>query len=346
MPVKSRKKTILKWVLISAAVVLAIAVGVGIWVYRCAYMEYDSATSTTLIIKQGASKSEIEKELVEQLGEYGATIYRVWTWRGGEEGKAPGVYVIKKGDKVWSVASRMIAGRSSTVDVTFNNVRILTDLADKISKNFIWESEDFIDACENILPAKGFAPDEFPAAFLPDPYQFYASATPAEVIERLLEYRNAFWNSERRGKAELLGLTPVEVTTLASIVEEESNNRIEQPDIARLYLNRLGKGMKLQADPTVKFALGDFSIRRLSKTQTEIASPFNTYYVKGLPPGPIRIPDGTTIDIVLDCPVNDYLYMCAKPDGSGTHNFASNYSDHLQNAAEYHKWLDSRNINL
>ena len=148
----------------------------------------------------------------------------------------------------------------------------------------------------------------------------------------------------RKEKAEKLGLTPDQVIALAAIVEGETAKADEKGMVARLYLNRLKKNMKLQADPTVKFAIGDFALRRLRLADTRIESPWNTYYVEGLPPGPICIPEKSSIDAVLDAPEHDYIYMCAKEDFSGYHNFAVTYSDHEANAKRYQKALDERNI--
>ena len=153
-----------------------------------------------------------------------------------------------------------------------------------------------------------------------------------------------FWTDERRAKARKLGLTPVGVATLASIVEEETAKADERPRVARLYLNRLNKGIKLQADPTVKFAIGDFAIRRISGRMLKTPSPYNTYIVVGLPPGPIRLVETATIDGVLDAPQHPYIYMCAKEDFSGYHNFATDYKSHIANARRYQAELNKRNI--
>jgi UPF0755 protein len=164
------------------------------------------------------------------------------------------------------------------------------------------------------------------------------------VVNKLVDSRDAFWTTERRAAAKKMGLTPVEVAIVASIVEEESNKADERPLIARLYLNRYFIGMKLQADPTVKFAVGDFSLRRITGKHLTIDSPYNTYRNQGLPPGPIRIAEKTAMDAVLNAPQHSYLYMCAKEDFSGRHNFAEDYATHLQNARRYQDALNQRGI--
>ena len=165
-----------------------------------------------------------------------------------------------------------------------------------------------------------------------------------KYLGSVVSYRDNFWTPDRLEKASKLGLTPVEVAILASIVEEESNKTDEHPKIARLYLNRLKRGMRLQADPTVKFATGDFSLRRIRGRHLSLKSPYNTYLNAGLPPGPIRVADGRAIDAVLSAPEAPYLYMCAKPDFSGYHDFASDYQTHRANARRYQKALNERSI--
>lgn len=341
---KKKKSNAKKCLLLTLLIVIAGAAATGIWTYRAAYHTFDGETPVTIIIPKGSTDSSIGDTLNVCLGDFGSDVYRIWALRSGNPEKAPGIYTISRGDRAWSVAGRILAGRSSTVRVTFNNVRLMTELARRIAKTFPWSEADFLAACDSILPSAGFTPAGYPAAFWPNTYEFYASAEPAEVVSKLLDERNRFWNDERRAKARRLGLSPAEVATVASIVEEESNKADERPVIARLYLNRLRKGMRLQADPTVKYALGDFTLRRIGGDQLKVQSPYNTYYVKGLPPGPIRIPDGTTIDAVLDAPDNDFLYMCAQPGATGRHNFTADYNTHLANARAYRAWLDEQGI--
>ena len=153
-----------------------------------------------------------------------------------------------------------------------------------------------------------------------------------------------FWNESRMAKASALGLSPEEVCTLASIIDEETSNNAEKPMIARMYLNRLAKGMPLQADPTVKFALKDFALKRIYHNMLNTDSPYNTYRYAGLPPGPIKVASVAGIEAVLNPASHSYLYMCAKEDFSGTHNFAATYQEHLKNASKYSKALNERGI--
>ena len=157
------------------------------------------------------------------------------------------------------------------------------------------------------------------------------------------EYNN-YWNQKRISKAQAIGLTPLQVSTLASIVDEETANNAEKPVVAGLYINRLKKGMLLQADPTVKFALQDFTLKRILLKHLSIDSPYNTYKYAGLPPGPIRIPSVQGLESVLNYARHNYLYMCAKEDFSGTHNFAVTHSQHIVNAKLYQRELNRRKI--
>ena len=191
----------------------------------------------------------------------------------------------------------------------------------------------------------GYTRETVPALFIPNTYQVYWDISAEQLLERLQKENAAFWNAEQRtAKAKALGMSREEVVTLASIVDSETTNNPEKPRIAGLYLNRLKANMLLQSDPTVIFAVGDFTIRRVLRKHLDIDSPYNTYKYKGLPPGPIRIPSVVGIDAVLNHEAHNYLYMCAKEDFSGTHNFAATYAEHQQNARRYIRALDKRGI--
>ena len=180
--------------------------------------------------------------------------------------------------------------------------------------------------------------------FIPNTYDIYYDITAEDFLNRMNDYYGQFWNEKRKQDAEAIGLTPVQVATLASIVEEENMRPSEKAIIAGLYINRLNKGMLLQSDPTVKFAIGDFARKRILNADLQIDSPYNTYKYKGLPPGPIRIPEASTMDSVLHYRHHNYLYMCAKEDFSGYHNFTASAAEHARNAARYRAALNARNI--
>ncbi len=305
---------------------------------------YMGKTPTWVYIHSGATNDDVKTVLSSQLGSIGARAAFLWSHAGGEAAKAHGAYLIKPGESAVDIYRTLKAGAQTPIKVTFNNMRTVNQLAARVASRLETDSASFMAACDSILPLRGFKRPEYAAAFLPDTYEFYWTASPEKVVETLADFRDRFWNDERRAKAKSLGLTPVKVATVASIAEEETNSRQERGTVARLYLNRIGKGMLLQADPTVKFAIGDFGLRRITGAHLNVDSPYNTYRYVGLPPGPIRIPDALTLDAVLYSTPHNYLYMCAKEDFSGRHNFASDYATHQLNARRYHKALNARNI--
>jgi UPF0755 protein len=194
--------------------------------------------------------------------------------------------------------------------------------------------------CESL----GFTPTTIKAMFIPNTYEVYWNISAENLIERMKREYDAFWTESRRELAQKIRLTPLEVSILASIIEEESAMTDEYPTIAGLYINRLHRGMPLQADPTVKYALGDFTIQRMLKEHLQVDSPYNTYLYTGLPPGPLRIPSPKGLESVLNYQKHNYLYMCAKEDFSGRHNFAVSLSEHNRNAERYHAELNRRGI--
>ena len=226
------------------------------------------------------------------------------------------------------------------------NVRTMEKLAAKLDKLIEPDSAAIINYLRNdsICKKYGYTRETMSCIFIPNTYEVYWDITPEQLVKRMQKESKIYWNEERKQKAEAQGLTPNEVITLASIVDQETANNGEKPAIAGMYLNRIRKGMLLQADPTVKFALQQFGLRRILHEHLMVDSPYNTYRYKGLPPGPIAIPAIASIEAVLNAEKNDYIYMCAKEDFSGTHNFAATYGEHLRNARKYTKALDKRGI--
>jgi UPF0755 protein len=190
----------------------------------------------------------------------------------------------------------------------------------------------------------GYTPESVPALFIPNTYQMYWNITIDDFFKRMVKENKEFWNTSRLKKANELGLTPIQVSIFASIIEEETNNKTEKPMVAGMYLNRYNAGMPLQADPTIKFAVKNFDLHRVSGAILHVNSPYNTYVNIGLPPGPIRIPMTESIDAVLNRTQHNYFYMCAKNDFSGTHAFATTFAEHKQNARKYWKALNEKNI--
>ncbi len=257
-----------------------------------------------------------------------------------------GRYLIKKGMNTNQIVNMLKAGLQTPLNVTFNNVRTKEDLAGKVSKYLQADSISILQLFSDESQAMkyGFTRETYSCMFIPDTYEFYWTTTAREFEERMKREYDRFWNDERRNKADAISLSPVEVTTLASIVQAETAKKEELSRIAGLYLNRLKRGQYLQADPTVKFAVGDFSLKRILFVHLETDSPYNTYKHAGLPPGPINFPETSAIDAVLNPEKHSYYYMCAREDFSGYHNFASTLSEHNRNAAKYRAALDRNKI--
>ena len=258
----------------------------------------------------------------------------------------PGRYDVGSGTSTLQVFRSLRNGRQTPVRLTIPVLRTNRDLAEFLGKNFQAKTADFeaILQDSSILAAYDKTPATVMCLFVPNTYEIFWTSSPKAVIARMhKEYQN-FWNEKRTMEAKLLGLTPDQVTTVASIVEQETAYNPEKPMVAGMYLNRLKQNMPLQADPTVKFALGDFTLRRILNQHLRVNSPYNTYKQKGLPPGPICIPSVESINAVLHRAEHDYLYMCAKEDFSGSHNFATTYAEHQKNAAKYTAALNARGI--
>jgi len=239
------------------------------------------------------------------------------------------------------------SGKQSPVKVKINNIRNFTQLAGKVSGYIEADSLELFNILisPEITEKYGFTRETFLTMFIPDTYEFYWNTSAEQFIERMAEEYKNFWTQTRKAKAAELGFSQSQVSTLASIVQEEQNKFSgERPIIAGLYINRIRQGMPLQADPTLKFAWNDFSIKRVLDRHKEINSPYNTYKNAGLPPGPICLPEVSSIDAVLNYEQHDYIYMCAKEDFSGYHNFAKTYQQHLINARKYQEELNRRGI--
>lgn len=257
-----------------------------------------------------------------------------------------GRYVIEPGKKALDVFRQLRNGQQTPVMLTVPEVRTVDRLAGRLSAKLMLDSTTIVQALTNqhFCQQLGYDTATVFCLFVPNTYEVYWNISLEALMQRMQKEHDAFWNEERRHKAEALGLTPNEVVTLASIIDEETANNAEKPVIAGMYLNRLKKGMLLQADPTVKYALGDFTLRRILNKHLEVDSPYNTYKYAGLMPGPIRLPSVQGVEAVLNPNDNEYLYMCAKEDFSGTHNFARTLAEHSQNARRYQQALNQRGI--
>lgn len=264
-----------------------------------------------------------------------------------QENFKPGRYVLTP-DKSNKDIVRMIQnGWESPMMLTLSgNIRNLEKLSGILGRRLAADSAAFIEYFNKpeVWAENGFAKETFMAMFIPNTYEVYWTITPQKFVQRMKKEYDKFWSTERLAKADSIGLKPLEVSILASIVCEETNYVPEMPKVAGVYMNRLKRGMKLDADPTVKFALNDPSIKRILFRHLDVDSPYNTYKHAGLPPGPITIPGTKGIDAVLDYQHHNYLYFCANANMDGTHKFSKSLSEHNRNAREYQAALNRLKI--
>jgi len=257
-----------------------------------------------------------------------------------------GRYAIAPGERTYNVFRVLKNGQQSALRLTIPESRTMDRLAGVLSRKLMLDSTLLAQSLqsEDFCQQYGYDTATIACLFVPDTYEVYWNISLEGLMTRMQKEHKRFWENGRTAKAEALGLTENEVCTVASIIDEETANNSEKPMIAGMYLNRLEAGMPLQADPTVKFAMKQFEIRRIYHDMLFFDSPYNTYRNTGLPPGPIKIASVKGIDAVLNRTAHDYLYMCAKEDFSGTHNFARTYKEHLDNAARYSRALNQRGI--
>lgn len=258
----------------------------------------------------------------------------------------PGRYVLQAGMNNRALVSQLRAGNQTPVSFTIHNIRTQADLVHLAGKKLEIDTVALLQMLQDTasLDTSGFTPDNIISMFMADTYQLRWNTDHKAFFKRMYTEYNQFWTAQRQALADSIRLTPQQVVALAAIVEEEVKHNDEMPRIAGVYLNRLRINMPLQADPTVRYAVGNFSLQRILKEHTEIKSPYNTYRRTGLPPGPIRIPSKIAIQAVLQPEKHDYLYFCAKEDFSGYSNFAVTYADHLLNARKYRDELNRRGI--
>lgn len=342
IPSNAKRKSAGVWIIIGVMVVVAVIPGI-----LSPYLLTSTAHAALIRIPQKATESSLRDTLLNYFDKsWSDRTMKAFHALGRTPAQRYGAYEIPEGTSPAKAARILSRGMQTEIPLTINGVRQLETFIPRIAAKFNFTTEDFKKALADsaFLSKYGLTTEQAPALFLNDSYRFYWTATPREVLEKLGANYNRFWTPANRAKADSLGLTPAEMVIIASIVDEETHAANEKGRIGRLYINRLHKGMRLQADPTVKFALGDFSIRRITGAHLSAPGPYNTYRVKGLPPGPIRTTSTATLQAILDSQPSEDLYMCAKEDFSGTHNFASTYEEHQQNARRYQQALDERGI--
>ena len=257
-----------------------------------------------------------------------------------------GRYAIKPSDNMRYLHRRLSMGYQTPVKLTIGSVRTLDRMARNVSRQLMIDSTEVANLLNDTAYIRkiGYSKETLPALFIPNTYEVYWDMSAEDFMARMQKEHKAYWNEKRMKQAEAIGLTPIEVATLASIVEEETANQAEKPMVAGLYINRLKRGMLLQADPTVKFSLQEFGLKRILFRHLEVDSPYNTYKYAGLPPGPIRVPSYQGLESVLNYTKHNYIYMCAKEDFSGTHNFAVTSAQHAANARKYQQALNRKGI--
>lgn len=265
---------------------------------------------------------------------------------GYQDDVKPGLYIIPAKTSNLNLVRLLRSGRQTPVKLTFNNVRTKEDLAEKITKNLEISQDEFLNLITDSAYIRkfGFEEETVMGMFIPNTYEIWWNTSAEKLFDRMYKEYGNFWTEARLAKAEKLGLTQNEVSTLASIVQAETQKADERPKVAGVYLNRLRINMALQADPTLVFAVGDFNLKRVLNVHKEIDSPYNTYKYPGLPPGPINLPEISALESVLNYEDHDYLYFCAKEDFSGYHAFAKDYNEHMNNARRYQTALNKSKI--
>ena len=332
----------------SFGIITAALLGLLAIIAVCLFAPINKTGGTAyLYIDEDDTVDSVETKLSDIARGYGVSaVSALASCTGYADNIHTGRYELGTGTGALMLFRHINSGQQSPVRLTIPSVRTMDRLAEELSEKLMMDGGELMKYFASNDSCAKYGKDTATIAclFIPNTYEVYWNISADRLLAKMQKESDAFWNTERMGKAKGLGLTSDEVITIASIIDEETANNAEKPMIAGMYYNRYEQGMLLQADPTVKFALKDFEIKRIYNNMLDVQSPYNTYRNVGLPPGPIRIPSVAGIDAVLNLVRHDYLYMCAKEDFSGTHNFAKTYQEHLQNAAKYTKALNARGI--
>lgn len=346
---KNGKRTSIK-VLIVLGILLIFAMAFGYWLYRSVMspnVQTAGGKDVELFIPTGSDYNQVKTILADAQFIINEKSFD-WVANKKElpDNIHPGRYIVKDGMSNNQLVNMLRGGLQSPVKVTFNNIRNVDMLAGRIASQIEADSASISNLLHNqeYINQLGFNSYTIPALFLPDTYEFYWNTDAEGFVVRMFQEYNKFWNEERKQQAQSKGLTPIQVSTLASIVNKETNMSDEMPRVSGVYINRLKNNWLLQADPTLIFAWNDYSIKRVLDRHKEIESPYNTYKYLGLPPGPICIPSLSAVKAVLNAENHHYFYFCAKEDFSGYHNFAKTLTEHNRNAAKYQQALNQRGI--
>ena len=340
-----------KQIILTILAILIIGSGIIAYLgYRIVYMPnvwLDGQKSAAFNIRSGSTWADVKQQLYKN----GTIIHRASFEQLASVMKYPnhiksGHYILKEGMSNKQIIAKLRSKQQDPVRLVFNNIRIKQELAGHLAEQLEADSVTLLKLLNDAdyLKKFGFTTDNIISMFIPNTYEVYWDITAEKFMERMHKEYIAFWNDKRKTKLKEIGLTELQAITLASIVEKESNMNDEKPDVAGVYMNRLKQGWLLQADPTLVYAMGDFSIKRVLNVYKTIDSPYNTYKYAGLPPGPICLPSISSIDAVLNYRQHNYMYFCAREDFSGYHNFAVTMNEHLLNAAKYQQALNKRGI--
>ncbi|WP_300601325.1 endolytic transglycosylase MltG [Niabella sp.] len=328
----------------SPYILLLLVLLAGFFVFKFLGPATHKAEKGFLYVKTGTTMAQLKEQLVTEKFLSGTTWFNLAAKALGYTAVKPGKYKVGGGTSLLSLVRMLKNGNQTPVELVITKVRTKEALAGKIGKMFECDSLQTIRFLGNNDSLATYALDSntVMAAVLPLSYEIKWNTTPRAIFDRFFDAYKKFWTDERTKKAAAQGLSRLEVITLASIIDEETNKAVDKPKIASTYMNRIEKGMPLQADPTIKFALKDFGLKRILFGHLAVVSPYNTYKNKGLPPGPICTPQQSTIDSVLNAPKTDYLYFVASSNFDGSHIFTSNYADHTRFAKMYQQALDAQ----
>jgi UPF0755 protein len=307
----------------------------------------DLHTGEYLYIKTGSTYADVKTNLKQNGFVSDIPSFDMLAQKAGYPNRVfAGRYKISRGMSNYNMVRMLRSGRQEPVKLVINKLRTQKDFIRFVCTRLEADSVELEKLLQDPAVLSDYNLDANTAmcAVIPDTYEFFWNTSAEKAFKKIAANYVRFWDGARKQKAIAMGLTPAKAVTIASIVDEETNKNDEKPNVASVYINRLKKGMKLEADPTVKFALNDFSIKRITGIHLQHVSPYNTYMFAGLPPGPICTPSKASIDAVLNASNTDYIFFCAKEDFSGYHRFASNYADHLKNAKLYQQALDARGI--
>jgi len=344
---KSTKNNVRRIFLVIFLILIAGASIIGFKIYGNLYAQNISTTKSTYLFLKSGTTYEV---LIDSLSKNNQ-LNDIESFKNASKFKRfvkikPGKYKLTDGMSNNDLINKLRSGNQDPVNVVLYGIRKKEELAGKVAKKLDIDSLEFVAFLndKNKLSKYGLNPDNILTVFIPNTYQLFWNSSIEDFMNKMGDAYKKFWTEDRKNKAQNIGLDQTEVSVLASIIQSESTRKDDKPIIAGVYLNRLQKGMPLEADPTLVWALNDFSIKRVLNKHKKIDSPYNTYMYKGLPPGPITLPSIESLDAVLNAQKHNYLYFCAKEDFSGYSNFAETLTEHLKNAKKYQKALSERGI--